>query len=393
MAWALQGQVATPQALQEDQPCSTPALATHRGELWCLWTSPSGEIHYAIGSNSEFQPALPFPDQGIPVLADVKGTLHAVITQKSGQIVHYVLDDYTHSWVKMSLLVRAKGRPTGAACAIVGVQGRLFLVWVKDWRLYYSIWTSGTPGRDTSWTRPRKVCIIARVLGEPPSLLVLDGVLHVTCHSSETRGVLGFVYDPSNETWSSSTDVTGRLPGSSVAATSFGGTTFSAHHVSSTCDRSSSISMSQYKDQTWDLPKTIAKCTFKNPSQLAVLNGRLNYIFAAEDSLQWYSRPLRNYSLDSWMGALPDKTLLSDITIPGTHDTCARSNIPFVRTQYLSVTQQLEAGIRFLDLRCRLLADGDLYMYHGGVPMNFPRYLKLSTVMAEVSLRTHTSIH
>lgn len=84
------------------------------------------------------------------------------------------------------------------------------------------------------------------------------------------------------------------------------------------------------------------------------------------------------------MGEIPDTTLVSDITVPGTHDTCARSNIPFVRTQYLSVTKQMEAGLRFLDLRCRVHPDGQLYCYHGGIPIDFPRYLKFDDVMQEV---------
>jgi 1-phosphatidylinositol phosphodiesterase len=84
------------------------------------------------------------------------------------------------------------------------------------------------------------------------------------------------------------------------------------------------------------------------------------------------------------MKDIPDDTLLSNMTIPGTHDSCAESNIPFVRTQYLSIAKQMEAGLRFLDLRCRVHSDGQLYMYHGGIPINLPMYLKLDKVMNEI---------
>jgi 1-phosphatidylinositol phosphodiesterase len=84
------------------------------------------------------------------------------------------------------------------------------------------------------------------------------------------------------------------------------------------------------------------------------------------------------------MGGLANETPLSALTIPGTHDSCAKSSIPFVRTQYLSITKQMEAGLRFLDLRCRVDSEGQLYMYHGGIPINLPMYLKLDTVMNEV---------
>jgi 1-phosphatidylinositol phosphodiesterase len=46
--------------------------------------------------------------------------------------------------------------------------------------------------------------------------------------------------------------------------------------------------------------------------------------------------------------------LLSDLTIPGTHETCSRKNVfEFVETQTWPLGHQLLAGIRFLDIRCR----------------------------------------
>lgn len=56
-----------------------------------------------------------------------------------------------------------------------------------------------------------------------------------------------------------------------------------------------------------------------------------------------------------------------------------------MRTQYLSIASQLTAGLRFLDLRVRVhTEDGQLYMYHGGIPINMPFYLKFDFVMQEV---------
>jgi 1-phosphatidylinositol phosphodiesterase len=84
------------------------------------------------------------------------------------------------------------------------------------------------------------------------------------------------------------------------------------------------------------------------------------------------------------MSDIPDDILLFGIIVPGTHTSCAESNIPFVRTQYLSITKQMEAGLRFLDLRCRVHSDGQLYMYHGGIPINMPMYLKFDKVMSDI---------
>lgn len=55
----------------------------------------------------------------------------------------------------------------------------------------------------------------------------------------------------------------------------------------------------------------------------------------------------------SWMSNLSDDLYLSEITIPGTHDSCARNvSLGYVmRCQDTTITKQLEDGYRYLDLR------------------------------------------
>ncbi|WP_228453080.1 hypothetical protein [Chryseobacterium sp. CH1] len=61
--------------------------------------------------------------------------------------------------------------------------------------------------------------------------------------------------------------------------------------------------------------------------------------------------------MNSWMAGLQDNISLSKISIPGTHDSGARIDAPVVsgtaKTQDLSIAEQLNAGVRFLDIRCR----------------------------------------
>ena len=55
-----------------------------------------------------------------------------------------------------------------------------------------------------------------------------------------------------------------------------------------------------------------------------------------------------------WMSRLADDISLSDLNIPGTHNSAARYE-PFPKTakcQRLSLTAQLQAGVRFFDIRC-----------------------------------------
>lgn len=55
----------------------------------------------------------------------------------------------------------------------------------------------------------------------------------------------------------------------------------------------------------------------------------------------------------TWMQRVPDTTSLSALSIPGTHDTCARYGGDAVACQSWSLADQFAVGIRFLDIRCR----------------------------------------
>jgi|GEM_PF-1196942 len=86
------------------------------------------------------------------------------------------------------------------------------------------------------------------------------------------------------------------------------------------------------------------------------------------------------YGLNDWMGALDGSLKISHITIPGTHDSGAQHDMAIfgadidgtARTQSLNIPQQLEAGIRFFDIRARRVANASsdpqttrFEIYHG----------------------------
>ena len=69
----------------------------------------------------------------------------------------------------------------------------------------------------------------------------------------------------------------------------------------------------------------------------------------------------------NWMKSLPETLSLSNLSIPGTHDTCALRNgfsFGFAKCQSWTLEDQLEAGIRFLDIRCRHRLNR-FEIYHG----------------------------
>lgn len=105
-----------------------------------------------------------------------------------------------------------------------------------------------------------------------------------------------------------------------------------------------------------------------------------------------------------WMAALPDSTLITDISLPGTHDsgTCRtfgdiEPQSSFTACQQYYIDEQLAAGVRFLDVRLGMdgLADKDPYVNHGGTIclQRSGAELRLSHVLADVDrfLRQHPS--
>ena len=68
-----------------------------------------------------------------------------------------------------------------------------------------------------------------------------------------------------------------------------------------------------------------------------------------------------------WMAALPDEKLLSELVIPGTHDSATQfvQLAFFSKCQALGIREQLEAGYRYLDIRLGAAEAGKLQLMHG----------------------------
>ncbi|MFB6901336.1 phosphatidylinositol-specific phospholipase C [Streptomyces hydrogenans] len=71
----------------------------------------------------------------------------------------------------------------------------------------------------------------------------------------------------------------------------------------------------------------------------------------------------------AWMAAHGDGTALTRLTIPGTHDSGARFGGPWSECQNTTVAQQLDSGVRFLDVRCRVTG-GSFAIHHGASYQN-----------------------
>ncbi|OEJ95236.1 phosphatidylinositol-specific phospholipase C [Streptomyces thermolilacinus] len=77
----------------------------------------------------------------------------------------------------------------------------------------------------------------------------------------------------------------------------------------------------------------------------------------------------RTLGLQDWMGAHPDAAPLRALTIPGTHNSAAPAGGLWVACQNTSVAQQLDSGVRYLDIRCRVTGDS-FAIHHGAYYQN-----------------------
>ncbi|NYH14967.1 phosphatidylinositol-specific phospholipase C [Paraburkholderia bryophila] len=70
-----------------------------------------------------------------------------------------------------------------------------------------------------------------------------------------------------------------------------------------------------------------------------------------------------------WMSSLGDDLLLSQLALPGSHDSCAYTvEDPLAKTQGATLAEQLAHGVRVLDIRCR--HEGDVFhINHARIPL------------------------
>ncbi len=74
-------------------------------------------------------------------------------------------------------------------------------------------------------------------------------------------------------------------------------------------------------------------------------------------------------SHSSWMRDIPDDAPLTTLSLPGTHDSCSVDGLLGLgKTQNLDLTDQLNKGIRFLDIRLAHYRD-NLFVHHDVVHM------------------------
>ncbi|XP_074468851.1 1-phosphatidylinositol phosphodiesterase-like [Sebastes fasciatus] len=97
--------------------------------------------------------------------------------------------------------------------------------------------------------------------------------------------------------------------------------------------------------------------------KLMVLAGVIGLSYGAVQRPDYDDTPNPKFLNPSWMDSIPDDQPLSEITMPGTHNTMALYGGVYAQCQTWSLASQLRAGVRFLDVRVRH-AKGNLTIHH-----------------------------
>ncbi|KAK8847097.1 hypothetical protein M9Y10_019677 [Tritrichomonas musculus] len=75
-------------------------------------------------------------------------------------------------------------------------------------------------------------------------------------------------------------------------------------------------------------------------------------------------KPKSNFDSSNWLKSVDGNKKIFSLSIPGTHESCARVGGPLVQCQDWSIEEQLNNGVRYLDIRCRHI--NDCFMIHHG---------------------------
>lgn len=98
------------------------------------------------------------------------------------------------------------------------------------------------------------------------------------------------------------------------------------------------------------------------------------------------------FSLQGWMAQVPDQRSVLNLSLPGTHETCALNNgisIMYAKCQNWNLYDQYAHGIRYVDIRGKAHDDQTITISHGAIaqPYTFEEVLQQSVDF----LRQHSS--
>jgi hypothetical protein len=93
-----------------------------------------------------------------------------------------------------------------------------------------------------------------------------------------------------------------------------------------------------------------------------------------------------SYTSKTWMTALPDQLDIRQVSIPGSHDSGSKDLLALAKCQDMSITDQLNSGIRFLDLRLTPVGSGSIVNFSLMTSHTFVSTTNVKEVLKDVNL-------
>ncbi len=239
-----------------------------------------------------------------------------------------------------------------------------------------------------SWVKgPWRVEVPVRIVASgAPALVDVDGSLHCMVPTGQAHGgsVEDLVYSDEQKAWSAAVEQPNVAAVSGVSSCMVNGVRYLAYG-----SQSGTLSVTRQVDGRWLEPEPIGDTPAPTRPGLALFANQL--LVAGHDVAGMAIRGTAQVAvpLGSWMSKVPDDRSLGELSIPGTHDSCALYGGFVARTQTMSLADQFGAGIRWFDIR--LVLDGDTLKTHHGI---IDEHMTLSNVLQTLvaCLDTHASM-
>lgn len=393
-SWLFKGSLLDAALEDRYRPHSAPALAVHRGRLFCLWTGGRDRDSHlywtSVDSTGRWRsvgevvdPAAvaktPVNAWGAPAIADLNGVLHMVFCEGNGDprlggetlnnrnmLVHVQYDDQCQTWGKRANL----GISTRPCISLKAHADRLYCGYkYANHELGFSIWSECT-----GWSR--STIVVDSQCGDRSfAFYNLWGSLHMLYASGEgaERSLHDLEVERTLGCWLSSQTPPrpeGPLFGE-LDVTSCEGQVYiicqgdARRPVLMITDVEGRLIASEtvHDERCWNLPA------------LTILNGDLICVWVGgrcdQRKLLWSRRlATPSIAMKEWMSRIDSDVYLSELSIPGSHESCATIAVPWVQCQNISIEDQLNSGLRYFDFRCGV-SFGTLYLFHGRSPLGF----------------------
>ena len=341
-----------------------PELAVFRNKLYVVYKGESSTtLYYAIFDGTNWSvnnqiPGSPKSDQ-TPSIARYNNKLYMVYKGASSSTLYYATFDGSSWSVNHKISSGATTPKSSHGPSIAVYNDKLYMVYkgADSKTLYYATYDG------SSWSVNNKIESAKSNL--TPSIVAYNNKLYMVYKGEASSTLYYATYNGSS--WS----VNNKIAGPNSLHTPSICTSDNKLYMTYKGETTDQLYYGTYNGSSWSVDNKIDSSysgdTPKVREYLNTLYVVYTNSFQDEDNKLFYATYMDGYS--PWMKQIADTRKLSELTLPGTHDTATYTmaqidGFGFVKTQTLDFWQQFDAGVRFFDIRAGL-KDDVLKLYHG----------------------------